>query len=124
MIVVGDFVVHDSLLESFPLNSSWQAVAGQYDVMNDLMSVGLHRLWKDSFVQKLSPYPGMKHVDVAGGTGKGSGGGVKRAFSSVSGTAEIGGKESLWFQSNDFILFDLVLFSSYLASQCSYSYLA
>lgn len=38
--------------------------------MNDLMSAGLHRLWKDSFVQKLAPYPGIQHVDVAGGTGK------------------------------------------------------
>ncbi|XP_017983270.1 PREDICTED: 2-methoxy-6-polyprenyl-1,4-benzoquinol methylase, mitochondrial [Theobroma cacao] len=44
-------------------------VASNYDIMNDLMSAGLHRLWKDRLVSKLSPFPGMKHLDVAGGTG-------------------------------------------------------
>jgi len=37
--------------------------------MNDLMSGGLHRLWKDRLVAKLRPFPGMQHLDVAGGTG-------------------------------------------------------
>lgn len=45
------------------------SVASSYDVMNDLMSAGLHRLWKDKLVSKLNPFPGMKHLDVAGGTG-------------------------------------------------------
>uniref|UniRef100_A0A6P4ACI5 2-methoxy-6-polyprenyl-1,4-benzoquinol methylase, mitochondrial n=1 Tax=Ziziphus jujuba TaxID=326968 RepID=A0A6P4ACI5_ZIZJJ len=44
-------------------------VATNYDLMNDLMSAGLHRLWKDRLVSKLNPFPGMKHLDVAGGTG-------------------------------------------------------
>ncbi|GMI74209.1 hypothetical protein like AT5G57300 [Hibiscus trionum] len=44
-------------------------VASNYDLMNDFMSAGLHRLWKDRLVSKLSPFPGMKHLDVAGGTG-------------------------------------------------------
>ncbi|CAI0423152.1 unnamed protein product [Linum tenue] len=47
-------------------------VASNYDLMNDLMSGGLHRLWKESpfrLVSKLNPFPGMKHLDVAGGTG-------------------------------------------------------
>ncbi|KAF7814398.1 2-methoxy-6-polyprenyl-1,4-benzoquinol methylase, mitochondrial [Senna tora] len=44
-------------------------VAAKYDVMNDLMSAGLHRLWKDRLVSKLNPFRGMKHLDVAGGTG-------------------------------------------------------
>ncbi|KAI7732025.1 hypothetical protein M8C21_013516 [Ambrosia artemisiifolia] len=44
-------------------------VASNYDIMNDLMSGGLHRLWKDRLVSKLTPFPGMKHLDVAGGTG-------------------------------------------------------
>ncbi|XP_047166925.1 2-methoxy-6-polyprenyl-1,4-benzoquinol methylase, mitochondrial [Vigna umbellata] len=44
-------------------------VASSYDLMNDLMSAGLHRLWKDRLVSKLNPFPGMKHLDVAGGTG-------------------------------------------------------
>ena len=37
--------------------------------MNDVMSVGIHRLWKDEFVHQLSPHDGMKLIDVAGGTG-------------------------------------------------------
>lgn len=45
------------------------SVASSYDLMNDLMSAGLHRLWKDRLVSKLNPFPGMKHLDVAGGTG-------------------------------------------------------
>ncbi|GJM89566.1 hypothetical protein PR202_ga05770 [Eleusine coracana subsp. coracana] len=47
----------------------FSSVASSYDLMNDLMSAGLHRLWKDRLVSKLSPFPGMKHLDVAGGTG-------------------------------------------------------
>jgi hypothetical protein len=37
--------------------------------MNDIMSGGIHRIWKDRFVQMLDPYPGSTVVDVAGGTG-------------------------------------------------------
>jgi demethylmenaquinone methyltransferase/2-methoxy-6-polyprenyl-1,4-benzoquinol methylase len=44
-------------------------VAGRYDLMNDLMSGGLHRLWKDAAVDWLAPRPGMRVLDVAGGTG-------------------------------------------------------
>lgn len=47
----------------------FSSVASNYDLMNDLMSVGLHRLWKDRLVCKLRPFLGMKHLDVAGGTG-------------------------------------------------------
>ncbi|XP_042459228.1 2-methoxy-6-polyprenyl-1,4-benzoquinol methylase, mitochondrial-like isoform X1 [Zingiber officinale] len=47
----------------------FSSVASKYDLMNDLMSVGLHRLWKDRLISKLGPFPGMKHLDVAGGTG-------------------------------------------------------
>ncbi|MDE1901361.1 MAG: class I SAM-dependent methyltransferase [Alphaproteobacteria bacterium] len=45
------------------------SVAGNYDVMNDLMSGGLHRLWKDTLVRKMNPKPGQTLLDVAGGTG-------------------------------------------------------
>lgn len=45
------------------------SVATNYDLMNDLMSGGMHRLWKEKLVSKLNPFPGMKHLDVAGGTG-------------------------------------------------------
>lgn len=45
------------------------SVAGNYDLMNDLMSGGLHRLWKDKLVQMMNPKPGNVLLDVAGGTG-------------------------------------------------------
>ncbi len=44
-------------------------VAGRYDLMNDLMSGGIHRLWKDSVVDWLMPRAGRHYLDVAGGTG-------------------------------------------------------
>ena len=44
-------------------------VAGRYDLMNDLMSGGVHRLWKREMVAWLAPRPGMAVLDVAGGTG-------------------------------------------------------
>ena len=44
-------------------------VAGRYDLMNDLMSGGVHRLWKREMVAWLAPHPGMAVLDVAGGTG-------------------------------------------------------
>jgi demethylmenaquinone methyltransferase / 2-methoxy-6-polyprenyl-1,4-benzoquinol methylase len=44
-------------------------VAGRYDLMNDLMSGGVHRLWKDAMVDWLAPRPGQDLLDVAGGTG-------------------------------------------------------
>ncbi|KAE8021705.1 hypothetical protein FH972_007575 [Carpinus fangiana] len=51
------------------VDNVFSSVASNYDLMNDLMSAGLHRLWKDRLVSKLNPFPGMKHLDVAGGTG-------------------------------------------------------
>ncbi|WP_210528630.1 bifunctional demethylmenaquinone methyltransferase/2-methoxy-6-polyprenyl-1,4-benzoquinol methylase UbiE [Rubellimicrobium arenae] len=45
------------------------SVAARYDLMNDLMSGGLHRLWKDAMIDWLAPRPGMTGLDVAGGTG-------------------------------------------------------
>src|SRR5919204_3542477 len=46
-------------------------VASRYDLMNDLMSGGLHRIWKDIFVSKIKPSQKtrFRHLDVAGGTG-------------------------------------------------------
>ena len=44
-------------------------VAENYDVMNDAMSLGVHRLWKDSFVRMVRPRPGYNIIDLAGGTG-------------------------------------------------------
>src|SRR6201990_3428213 len=44
-------------------------VAKRYDLMNDLMSGGVHRLWKDAVAARLNPQPGELIVDCAGGTG-------------------------------------------------------
>ena len=44
-------------------------VASKYDVMNDAMSMGIHRIWKDAMMDWLAPRPGQRLLDVAGGTG-------------------------------------------------------
>ncbi|MBY6015808.1 class I SAM-dependent methyltransferase [Qipengyuania gaetbuli] len=44
-------------------------VAAKYDIMNDAMSAGMHRLWKDRFVKRVKPQPGEAILDMAGGTG-------------------------------------------------------
>ncbi|MEM9845744.1 MAG: bifunctional demethylmenaquinone methyltransferase/2-methoxy-6-polyprenyl-1,4-benzoquinol methylase UbiE [Pseudomonadota bacterium] len=45
------------------------SVAGRYDIMNDVMSAGVHRLWKDAMMDWLAPRRGQTLLDVAGGTG-------------------------------------------------------
>jgi demethylmenaquinone methyltransferase/2-methoxy-6-polyprenyl-1,4-benzoquinol methylase len=47
----------------------FERVAGRYDLMNDLMSGGIHRLWKAAMIDWLAPRPGELLLDVAGGTG-------------------------------------------------------
>ncbi|MFT6912754.1 MAG: demethylmenaquinone methyltransferase/2-methoxy-6-polyprenyl-1,4-benzoquinol methylase [Paracoccaceae bacterium] len=47
----------------------FSSVASKYDIMNDLMSGGVHRLWKDAMMDWLAPRAGQKLLDVAGGTG-------------------------------------------------------
>ncbi len=47
----------------------FSSVAGKYDLMNDLMSVGIHRLWKASMIDWLNPRAGQHVLDVGGGTG-------------------------------------------------------
>ena len=47
----------------------FDSVATRYDLMNDLMSGGLHRLWKNAMVDVVHPRPGERILDVAGGTG-------------------------------------------------------
>jgi len=67
----------DAVLAShavFPVHDVFSSVAASYDTMNDFMSFGVHRLWKDHFVRSLDPgrKPGgqpLKILDVAGGTG-------------------------------------------------------
>ncbi len=47
----------------------FDSVAGKYDLMNDAMSLGIHRVWKNMVMAKLNPQPGEVLLDVAGGTG-------------------------------------------------------
>jgi demethylmenaquinone methyltransferase / 2-methoxy-6-polyprenyl-1,4-benzoquinol methylase len=47
----------------------FSSVASRYDLMNDLMSGGIHRIWKDAMVEWLNPQPNWRALDVAGGTG-------------------------------------------------------
>ncbi len=47
----------------------FNSVASKYDIMNDVMSVGIHRVWKDAMMDWLAPRPGQCLLDVAGGTG-------------------------------------------------------
>lgn len=47
----------------------FSSVASRYDIMNDVMSGGIHRIWKDAMMDWLAPRPGQRLLDVAGGTG-------------------------------------------------------
>jgi demethylmenaquinone methyltransferase/2-methoxy-6-polyprenyl-1,4-benzoquinol methylase len=51
------------------VGSVFSSVAARYDLMNDLMSGGLHRLWKNDFVRRIRPRAGERILDMAGGTG-------------------------------------------------------
>src|ERR1700712_3728421 len=51
------------------VRSVFASVAGKYDIMNDLMSLGVHRLWKHFTLQLTGLKPGQQALDVAGGTG-------------------------------------------------------
>lgn len=59
-------------------------VAGRYDLMNDLMSAGVHRLWKDAVAARLNPQPGETILDLAGGTGD-----MARRFSRMMRAAQL-----------------------------------
>src|SRR6056300_378975 len=45
------------------------SVASKYDIMNDVMSMGIHRIWKDAMMDWIAPRAGQRLLDVAGGTG-------------------------------------------------------
>ena len=57
-------------LQSLIVGQVFENVATKYDVMNDAMSLGIHRLWKDHTIRTMAPGPGTKLLDVAGGTGR------------------------------------------------------
>jgi demethylmenaquinone methyltransferase/2-methoxy-6-polyprenyl-1,4-benzoquinol methylase len=62
----------------------FDSVAKRYDLMNDLMSGGVHRLWKDAVAARLNPQPGEVIVDCAGGTGD-----MARRFSKMARRAQM-----------------------------------
>ena len=47
----------------------FDSVADKYDIMNDLMSGGIHRIWKEKLIRQIRPRNDLKYLDVAGGTG-------------------------------------------------------
>ena len=47
----------------------FESVAPRYDLMNDLMSLGIHRVWKREFARMMTPRPNLRLLDLAGGTG-------------------------------------------------------
>ncbi len=51
------------------VNSVFSTVYRKYDLMNDIMSFGAHRIWKDKFVEWMNPLPNKSLIDVASGTG-------------------------------------------------------
>ncbi len=51
------------------VNSVFSRVYKKYDLMNDIMSLGVHRVWKEKFIDWMSPQPNTKLIDVASGTG-------------------------------------------------------
>ena len=55
--------------KAIKVQSVFSSVAEKYDIMNDIMSVGIHRIWKEAMMDWLAPRPGQRLLDVAGGTG-------------------------------------------------------
>ena len=51
------------------VNSVFSEVYNKYDLMNDFMSLGIHRIWKNKFIDWMSPYRNSSLIDVASGTG-------------------------------------------------------
>src|ERR1700742_4580615 len=60
----------------------FDSVASRYDLMNDVMSAGVHRVWKDMAAARLNPQPGEVIIDCAGGTGD-----MARRFARLAGQA-------------------------------------
>lgn len=78
------------------------SVAGKYDLMNDLMSGGIHRLWKDRFVSELRPRAGEAILDLAGGTGdiahrisRATGGGARITLCDINAAMVEAGRDRL-----------------------------
>jgi demethylmenaquinone methyltransferase/2-methoxy-6-polyprenyl-1,4-benzoquinol methylase len=72
------FKTVDRAQKSALVREVFDSVAGKYDIMNDLMSLGVHRLWKREFLSALDPRPERTLLDLAGGTGDITFGWLKR----------------------------------------------
>src|SRR4051812_49052106 len=59
----------DAAAKAGMVGQVFSSVASKYDVMNDFMSFGLHRIWKHEMIKKFGVRPGYKYLDVAGGSG-------------------------------------------------------
>ena len=60
----------DTILDKTKLvNSVFSKVYKKYDLMNDIMSFGIHRIWKERFIDWMNPHTNSKLIDVASGTG-------------------------------------------------------
>ena len=70
-MTTAPFGFRDVVPEAKPglVRGVFDRVARRYDLMNDLMSAGVHRLWKDAVAARLNPQPGETIIDCAGGTG-------------------------------------------------------
>ena len=74
----------DEAEKSRHVRSVFDSVATRYDLMNDVLSLGMHRVWKAYTVAVAAVQPGMNVLDVAGGTGD-----LARAFAARAGTSFI-----------------------------------
>mgnify|MGYP001261851900 CR=1 FL=1 len=61
------------------VNSVFSSVSQKYDLMNDIMSFGVHRIWKEKFIDWMNPSENSKLIDVASGTGD-----IAKLFSNLS----------------------------------------
>jgi len=67
------------------VNSVFSQVYKKYDLMNDIMSLGVHKVWKEKFIDWMNPQPNTKLIDVASGTGDIA----KLFFTRSNGTGEV-----------------------------------
>ena len=70
------------------MRAVFDSVAGNYDLMNDLMSGGAHRLWKQFTLSQTGLRPGQRALDVAGGTGDLAAGMAKQVGARRAGRAD------------------------------------
>lgn len=68
LVDFGDQIIPASTKQQ-RVNDVFRSVASSYDIMNDVMSLGIHRVWKDQLMNMIAPAPDHQLIDLAGGTG-------------------------------------------------------